>query len=361
MTQTPAEDPVFSALDPLVRSGELTTDQAQAAFDAARGRTGLLSGAIKLETLAVAFGVALLGTTVILSTGYSRADGDLDWSNYGLGLAATAALLAVAGLAWARVRDTARRDNLVAWPGAVGAVGAGLMLGVAMDDTDGTAYVVGLVILALSAGGYFLVRQSPFLLSGLVGLFVLYAQAFDDLFDVADIEGDNIGMMLGSAIFLFALVVTGASWFLPRGRDVSTLVVGAAAAYGFGLVLLGLAIVRVLQGVFAGFSASFDEDPSASDGPDLDVYDNDVYVIVLFALVMVAVWALCWWISGHEGYRLLIAYTIASVIPAAILALAVESPSYWGLATGLMGGVVLAWVGLRAVGVISSGPADSDA
>src|SRR4051794_3681095 len=81
-----------------------------------------------LERAVVAFGVALLATAVVLSTYYSRLRPGLDWSNYTVGLLATAGLLAVsiaAGLGVLVPRRDDEATDLVAWPGTFGAVGVG--------------------------------------------------------------------------------------------------------------------------------------------------------------------------------------------------------------------------------------------
>ena len=43
--------------------------------------------------LPIAIGVGLLAAAVVLSSIRARSDGDLDWSNYSVGLGATAVLL----------------------------------------------------------------------------------------------------------------------------------------------------------------------------------------------------------------------------------------------------------------------------
>lgn len=362
MTQPPSgDDPVVSALDELVRSGQLAPDRARAAYEASRGSGPPIppgmpataaapvephAGPMRLDVIGAAIGSTLLATTVALSTVYARQDG-LDWSNYALGILATLGLLGVAVAAYLLVEDDAKRQNLIAWPGALGALGVGLMIVVAMDDGAATGYVSGLATAAVSAGGYFVVRRGAFVISAILGLLVVYANLFDDLFGVDGGDNDNIGMKLAAGIIVYAVAVTAGGWLLPT-RDVSGVFVGALAAAGFSIVLAGLMFAALVQTMVSGLSGDLG---GSADLPDKDRYDNDVYVILVLTLLLVAGWAACSWLSGHVGYRVLILVTVTSVVPLASVALIVEHPSYWSLGFGIVGAAVLAVVGLRAAGV----------
>lgn len=213
MTQNPYGDDAFAALNQLVIEGRLTPAQAQAALEAGQsGHTGgqvgqqqtaqlpanpltnpfagnplqappvrVVPAWLKPDVVLVMVGSTLLMAAILVSTFWTRSRGDIDWSNYVVGLGATALLLAVAAGAWFLVGDPDRKLNLVAWPGALGIVGVGQMIAVAMDDSDAMLYVTGVVILASSAGGYLLTRHSAFVVGAILGLFSVYAQAFDDI------------------------------------------------------------------------------------------------------------------------------------------------------------------------------------
>ena len=87
------------------------------------------------------------------------------------------------------MRDEAKASELMAWPGAFGAVAAGLMVGVLMDDHALTGYVAGGVVVALSAAGYYLlVRRGAFVVSTILGLLVVYTSVVNDIFDAIDLE-----------------------------------------------------------------------------------------------------------------------------------------------------------------------------
>jgi hypothetical protein len=299
--------------------------------------TGALVGQRAIDAVAVAFSVALLSATVVLASIRVRADGDLDWSNFLLGAAATLGLLAVAVAANRMVPDPLRRRLFVAWPGAFGAIAAGLMLTASIEG-DWTPYVSGILIVALSVAGYWFSDSPAFVVSAVVGLFVLYLQVTDDLFNALDLEGnENVGLVVGALLLVFALSVTAAGWLLPT-RVYSGVVAGVIAAVGYTVTLFGLLVV-------ASFAGAFDELGGASGRRD---YDDDVWWILVFSLILVALWAFCAWVTGHVGFRLLMVGLTVPVVPLATTVLGVQHPSWWELILGLVAGGLLVAVAFRA-------------
>lgn len=298
-----------------------------------------------LVSVGVALGVALLTTAIALSSTHTRADGDLDWSNYALGILATLGLLGVAGAAYVLVKDTARRDELVGWPGAFGAIGVGSMVVLALDDSGATGYVAGLAIVAISVGGYLLVRRPAFVVTAIAGLLVLYLSLVDDIFDIADIESDNVGITISAVVLVFTVLITAAGWFLPT-RVLSGVVVGVFTVVVFTGVLTGLAVAAAFQAAFAGFSL----DGDAPAPTRFDEYDNDVWVILVFAVLLIAGWAAAAWLSGHVGFRLLMVAMATGVVPLATVVLAVEHPTWWAAVTGVLGGAILVAVAFLSLG-----------
>jgi hypothetical protein len=300
---------------------------------------------VRLDRALVAVGVALLSATVVMASFYSRVGEDLDGSNFVMGIAGTLGLLGVAVAAHVLVADPTRKSELVAWPGAFGAIGAGLMVAVLMEDHALTGYVAGGLVVALSAAGYYLlVRRGAFVVSTIVGLLAVYLSVFDDLFDAGDLDGDNVGIILGAAVLVFALMVTIAGWFLPETRVLSAVVVGVIAVVSNAGVLAGLAIAATFARAFGGF------DGSGSPQAELEPYTNDAWFVLAFSLVLVAGWAYLTYVTGHVGFPLLMAAMCASVIPLVTAVLGVEHPTWWEVVVGLLGGGVLLLAGFRAMG-----------
>ena len=303
--------------------------------------TGAPVGPLATDGAAVAVGVALLVATVLLSAFRTRAEGDLDWSNLILGLAAALGLLGVAVAARMLVADPLRAGNLFAWPGAFGALALGVMLAVWVDE-DWVAYLSGLLIVVLSVAGYLLSRRPAFVVTAVIGLLVVYLKLTDDLFDVADVDqlDDNAGVVVGAVLLAFTLLVTAGGWFLPT-RVYSGVVAGAIAVVGYASTLVGLVVAATFARAFSGFG---EEPPQRPAG-----FDDDVWWIFGFSIVLIALWAFCTWVTGHAGFRLLMVALAAAVVPLGTTALAVEHPTWWEVVLGLVGGGLLVAVALRAM------------
>lgn len=298
---------------------------------------GALVGHRAIDAVAVAFSVALLSAAVVLASIRVRAEGDVDWSNFLLGAAATLGLLAVAVAAIRMVPDPLRRRLFVAWPGAFGALAAGLMLTASIEG-DWTPYLSGIVIVALSVAGYWFSDSPAFVVSAVFGLFVLYLQVTDDLFNALDLEGnENVGLIVGALLLVFAVSVTAAGWLLPT-RVYSGVVAGVVAAVGYMVTLFGLLVI-------ASFAGAFGERGGASGRRD---YHDDVWWILVFSLILVALWAFCAWVTGHVGFRLLVVGLTVTVVPLATTVLGVQHPTWWELVLGLIGGGSLVAVAFRA-------------
>jgi hypothetical protein len=291
-----------------------------------------------LDPAAVALGVGLLFAAVLLASFRSRDQEDLDWSNFLLGIAATLGLLGIATVGQFLL-PRSRTADLVAWPGAFGAVAAGLMLGVGIDK-DWAAYPSGLLVVALSVLGYLFVSRPAFVVTAVLGLFLVYLKLTDDAFDIADLDDldDNLGLIVGLVLLVFVLAVTAAGWFLPT-RVYSGVVAGTIAVVGYATVLLGLLVA-------SAFVTAFDD----ASAPRRSGYEDDVWWIMAFSVVLAALWMWCSWVTGHAGFRLLVVAILATALVLGTSALAVEHPTWWELVVGLLGGGVLVLLFLRKLG-----------
>ena len=168
--------------------------------------------------LPIAIGVGLLAAAIVLSSTRARSDGDLDWSNYSVGLAGTAVLLLFALAAIVLGSSSSRgREELVTWPGSFGILGVGLMLGIGLEDIDGSEdwlpYLVGGVVALLSVVGYAAVRRGAFVVTAILGLGIAYIQLADDvLVDIG--EDDDQAIIAAATIAVFVLAVTAGGWLL---------------------------------------------------------------------------------------------------------------------------------------------------
>ncbi len=316
---------------------------------AGRSRPGI-TGAL------TAVGVGLLAAAVVLSASRSRSDGDLDWSNYSVGLGATAALLLVAlaatGLVRRRTNPTGR-EQLVTWPGTMGILGVALMIVVGLEDQtsldDVLAYIVGGVVVGLSVLGYLASRRAAFVVTAILGLGVIYGQVFDDVF--SDIGGEDDGyIIVAVAIAVFIVGVTVLGWALPT-RATSGVVVAVWGVVAYAALLTFMAVYQAIGAWFGGFSM-----PGATEGAPSDVmptegsgvpdFDNDVWIILALAAGLTVLWALAAAWTDHSGFTLSAIAMPVATVPLATVVLAVEHPTWWGVALAGAGAVLLLGGGL---------------
>lgn len=348
MTSAPSgDDPLVRALDGLVRSGDLEPERARAAYEASRGTEPTppseppTDSGLRLDVVGVAVGVALVATAIGLSTAYSRAGSGIDWSNYLIGVIGTFGLLAVAAGGYLRVSDEDKSANLIGWPGAIGVAGAGAMIAVALNDDTASPYVAGVLTVLLAAGGYVMSRAGAYLIVGIVAGFVVYVKLVDDVFDFTEGDGDNAIMEIALTLVVFAVAVTAGGWFLPKTRELTGIFVGAFTVVGLTMTI-SVVMWVVLLSMMSGFG------PGA--GPQLKEFKNDIWVVLILSVLLTIGWAVCAWLTGHVGYRVLVLVMPVVMIPLGTAVLRAEHPSWWGLVFGLIGGGVLVVAGLRGIG-----------
>lgn len=305
----------------------------------------------------VAIGTGLLAAAVIIAAVRARSDGDLDWSNYGIALAATGGLLAIAllGALSGRKVGGRAREEVVTWPGVAGILGVAVCIGIGVDD-DGNwlGYLIGAVLVVLAAIGYLAARRAAFVVVAILGLALIYMVAVDDVLPSS--VGDDHPQVLGAVLVaLFVLVVTALGWALPS-RAVSGVVVGVAGVVGFVGIMASFVVFRYVGMFFGGMPMfmddsidGFPDDAMASTMEGGFGFDEaDVWWVLVLAAGLTVIWALAAAISNHSGFSILAIVMPALLAPLATAALAAEHPSVWaGVLAGaggvvLLGGVVLA-------------------
>lgn len=294
----------------------------------------------------VALGTGLLAAAVVIAGVRSRSEGEgLDWSNYGVGLGATAVLLVIAvlGSLAGRPAGGRAREEVVTWPGAVGILATGLMIGIGIDRDDSwVAYLIGGVTVALAAVGYAAARRAAFVVVAILGLALVYGVAFDDL--LAESVGDDHPQVTGAVLVaVFVVVVTLVGWALPS-RAVSGVVVGAFGLVGILGILASFAVMRFFDGIFGGMPTMLDGDTD-DVASAVDVTggfpESDVWWVVALGGVLAVLWALAAAVSNHSGFSVLAIALPALGVPLASVALAAEHPTWWAAIAATAGGVLL--------------------
>ncbi len=307
---------------------------------------------------------------------FARESGALDVSSFAVGAVASLVLLALAGWIRATAPASERTADLVSWPVAAGALGAGLMLAVALDGGRAGVYAGGSVVLALGVAGYLVTRSAPFVVTVLAAIAVLYIQAFDDIlgrdsYEMFGEDGNSLFLMIGAAATAFVVIVTVAGWFLPETRILTGVLAGIGGLFALAGVMQVLMVSRAFQGIDAEFDEEFDEgmpeefsSPDGEEylGPEFDdpemggfrdfiennPYRDDIYVILGFCALLSAFWISCSLITGHIGFRLLLVADAVAMIPLALFALAASHTTWWGIGLGVAGLAALAGTAYRA-------------
>lgn len=293
---------------------------------------------------AVAIGTGLLAAAVIIAAVRARSDGDLDWSNYGIALAATAGLLAIAVLGALSGRKVGgrAREEVVTWPGVAGILGVAVCIGIGVDD-DGSwlGYLIGAVLVVLAAVGYVAARRAAFVVVAILGLALIYMVAVDDVLP-SSVGEDHPQVLVGVLLALFVLVVTALGWALPS-RAVSGVVVGVAGVVGFVGIMASFVVFRYIGMFFGGMPMLMDDTGQGMPGLDGDLgfEEADVWWVLVLAAGLTVIWALAAAISNHSGFSILAIVMPALLAPLATAALAAEHPSVWAGILGGAGGAVL--------------------
>lgn len=312
-----------------------------------------------------AVAVGLLSAAVVISALYSRESGDLDWSNFTMGVLASVGLLGFAALSPVR-RPGTQRSSVVGWPAAAGSVGVAAMVAVLMDDGTATIYVTGALLVGLGVIAYLLTRDSAAVLVVLAGTTITYVQAYSDVFgetlDLGEEPGGGNLFKIGSAAVLaYVIAVTAIGWFLPKSRVLTAVVSGAIGIAAYGFILQLIFFSRTFA-AFAGFPSEYSMDGEMY-GPDSfpssgsmqeafedNPYADDVMVLLIFAGVLLVFWCFCAVVTGHVAFRVLSVAISVLLVPAATAVLTVQHPTWWSVAVAAIGGLLLLLLLLRRPG-----------
>jgi hypothetical protein len=298
----------------------------------------------QLPIAATALGVALVSAAVVLSALYSRHSGDLDGSNYAMGVLATLGLLGGCLGALLLLPRSERQGALVTWPGAAGVAGVGLMLAVAITKNNVSVYTASIAVIILSIGGYLLTRGASFVLTTIAGTVALYVQAFNDLIPTGKHGDDSLGfgfgdnefMVLGAAIVVFVVLATTAAWFLPETRVLSGIVIGVGGVAAMGYLFEFLSISHYFfEGSGGGYPGS---------GAAVDVrhpFVNDTYVVLGYCFLLALFWLACSLSTGNVGFRILALAITLLAVPLTTFSLSAKHPTWWEVASCALGGLIL--------------------
>ncbi len=346
MTTPSTVDPLSQSLEGLVRQGTLSPMQASELYSAAEARTP--AGPIeppppsagwplydRVRAGATALGGALALATVLLCADLSG--GEFKGPSFSV-MAVITVGLAVGAAAWYLLLSAVPHSR---WTASVLAAFAIKSLGITIiapwSDKDAVVYLVGFGMVALSAAGYWYLRGGAFAFSAFVGGFIVANQL------ATNVIGDNDGpLMYGVIMLLYGIVIVAGGWRFEC-RNITGLLGGAVALFGFFVVTyVGSFAAVVVQGVNQLTSNLGDQGAAGVTG--VADMTNDLRVsFILTLLICVALTALYAY-SHNVGYLILAAIGATQILSVAVLALAREHPLRWGtvLLAGLGGLIALA-------------------
>ena len=352
-------DPIFAALDPLVRDATLSPDQANELYRAVvrAGTTASPSTAPGVQPPAVISVPAPSVPDVRRPAGWTRPAAGAGLGTVGLGLLASAYaisfLLAVDDFGWntflgmvapivvaslvvvaseiAPGEDELR--TLAAVAGSLAIVGLALTIW-ATGDSGSLSYVGGLVMLLGGLAGYLAWHRQVFVVPAVLGGLVLVTKLAADVLGITLRQQDNDALFFGMLVALYGVVVVLVGWRSSCRH--------LAGVLGDVVALGSLAIVILVN----GFTGTFSVEP---DGRIETSYRSDTVIALVAALLVCIGLAAAYAVSREAGFL-----TVAALGAAALPALAgpfltQKHPLQVAAIFGFVGivvaaaGLVLAW------------------
>ena len=341
-------DPVFTAVDGLVREGTLDHAQADRVYLALRsvlpggGIAGTTEPAPagqeiarwplveRLATAAALLGSALaLGATLVAAYLSDRFDDGFDGKSFLVALGTTLTLAVVTTAVLVLVTDRGYARWFVAGPVGLGILVLGITVWIAFTDWDEVGYAVAAVLLLGGGGGYVAVRSAAAVAVSVLGGLILFGQV---LGDVAPSDTDSL-LWISVPAVIYGVVVAVAGWQLPT-RHVSAML-GGVVALGGVILLLGVAAFAAL------IASTVFGDGSGRSGSGSE-YSGDaattMTVGILVCLGLLTLYAL----SGQVEYAVLGSLGGATVIGIGIFALDVDHALRWAGGVAVIGAAVAA-------------------
>ncbi len=351
-------DPVYTAVDGLVRDGTLDHGQADRVYAVMRVTPGAAApattsdaGQASAETVTrwplierLAGGLALFGAAVAVAAALvasylsDRFDDGFEWKPFVVALGVAVALTALTAGVHLLVADRDYSRWLIAGPAGLAVAAFAFTVGIALTDWDHVSYLIGAVLLLGGAGAYVVVRSGATVAVAILGGLVLLA-AF--LGDVTPDDSESL-LWLSIPAVLYGAAVAGAGWILPT-RHVSALLGGVIALTGVLLVLAFAAFAGAFARAFAG---GFGGDGGGDTGTS---YSGDAATTlalgVIVCLALLGLYAL----TAHPGYAVLGGVGAVGVLTTGLFAVDLDHTLRWAAGVGVLGVLLAAAAGALAV------------
>lgn len=307
MADLGARDPLFAALDPLVRAQTLTTDQANQVY---RAVAGIVSGPTSRSSarpsatwsrpsVGTAFGVlgaGLLASAFLVS--YGLALDDLSWKPFaGMIVPIAAFAMVVAVTEFAQSRDD-QLAALAAVSGALAVTGTALTVSTG-GDSGWLTYASALVLVAGGVVGYTRSWRDIFVVPAVAGGLLLVGKACAVLVDSGD-AGESDALFYGVALLVYGVAVAASGWRFPC-RQLAGVLGGSIAVGSMALVIIA-----------NGFTGAFSLSPSG----DVHIsYRSDTVIALVLGLVGCAALA-AGYATRRDAGLLVVAGVGSALLPA---------------------------------------------
>ncbi|MDQ3627267.1 MAG: hypothetical protein M3419_00280 [Actinomycetota bacterium] len=311
-------DPLFDALDPLVRAGTLRPDQATAVLHAVAPVVTAARPWSAQERTTAALGV--LGAALALGAVTIALSGEGGFQ-FKLFLVSAAGIVVVAGAAVA-VRVLLPTSAAADWVGGVMTALAVLATGALIlrlgEDTTAIDYLAGVLMVALGGVAYLLLRHSALTLPVVAGVLTLVAALLGDLVDTEPGGGDQPVLIVGLVLAGAGVAIAGAGWRLSS-RNVTAMIGGAIAIAS----MLGTIYSLALFLVFAGVGDPTRRVPGVSD---------DIWIAMAVGLLVCAGLAGLHARTQFCGYAVLVVLGVVLLPAAAVSSVSSDHPARWAAA-----------------------------
>ncbi|HYJ70737.1 MAG TPA: hypothetical protein VEX15_24035 [Nocardioidaceae bacterium] len=274
----------------------------------------------RLRAGATTFGGAMAFAGLLLAG--ELTGGEFKWKTF-LVMAGITVVLAVGCAVWYVALAAVPHSRWTASVlGAFAVKGIGLTILAPWSDKDAVPYLVGFGMIALGAAGYWFLRGSAFAFAAFLGAFIV-ANKF-----AGYITGDSDGpLMYGLVMLVLGLAVAAAGWRFDC-RDITGLLGGAVALYGFVVV----STVGTLVAAFArGLNQLSSELGAGSAGVEgVRDLDNDLIATFILTLLLSLALTAMYAYSHNVGYLILAVLGAVQVLQVALAGVATEHPLRWG-------------------------------
>ncbi|MBA3308488.1 MAG: hypothetical protein H0U28_00290 [Nocardioidaceae bacterium] len=340
-------DPVFDALDPLVRNGRISPAQADDVYRAlmsAEGSSGRASkpagspsAGWQLPTLLV--GVVVFGASLVMA-GFLTAsplaeNKGLVWKTFIVMFGVTA-VFAVGAVGVELLLKDGPHARWVAARRVTGLLASLALTALALLitttwDAEALPYLAGVLLLIGGVAGYWILEQQVLTLAAVLGGLIILGQVLSDSLESAD-NDTGAFLTFGMAMLGYGIAVALVGWRF-HCRHLTAMLGGGLALFGMYAVVLANGFFFALGGLGARASG---------DGFTIDDVRTDIRIAMFMGLLIALALAAAYAYTSFVGFAVL-SFFGAVFLPALTIAVTPQGqhPLRWAVAFAAIGSLVV--------------------